>query len=259
MTDTSLPVTEAQEYYGPTRLEQNPVHGYCTSHRQAAACRCHPIRSGLSSDSLSCETNPIWSEGCNRHQGDGTLCKTKPNLGRIECLGKGRHCIREPSPESGMRKTNPIWGRVKRGITTAGEMGYERGYSLYVWEKQSQFRRVRPGAGGQLRKTKPISENRAAGGISQYSTIPSFQYPNPVPIVQNKPNLWRRRLGRGLGNGWRGRSCETKPIPQQGQEQAGHRLGVAGVGCTNKANLPAKGSTEPSLGPLRQTKPISPA
>jgi hypothetical protein len=62
----------------------------------------------------SCETNPISPErpgiGAGCRGPEGKLCKTKPNLGGLGQVGKGGHGMWAGSPESGMRKTNPIPG-----------------------------------------------------------------------------------------------------------------------------------------------------
>ncbi len=87
----------------------------------------------------SCETNPIWpclgravspaGERCERNPistgsrwdavtgpwDTGQMGETKPNLGGIECLGKGRYCLRGPSPERGTCETNPICRRRRVG------------------------------------------------------------------------------------------------------------------------------------------------
>jgi hypothetical protein len=72
--------------------------------------------------------------------------------------------------------------------------------------------------------------------------------------------------------GLRTKACETKPISRQRQERAGTGEvtdgTVAGTGCTNKPNLPARTETgmgrrrrprSRRSGRLRQTNPICPA
>ncbi len=179
--------------------------------REPPSIRDRPA-SGLAG--LSRKTKPIPG-GAGRGGACGTraagLVQTKPirptvPIGRSAFPGEGRAC-----------ETKPISGRVKCGITTAGEMGYERRYSVYVCEKQSQFaqhrtcgedefagqappymedvgRDARPSIGSRagstksrLCETKPIPDNRAAGEVSQRSSIPSFQYSSLCVSCETNP------------------------------------------------------------------------
>jgi hypothetical protein len=117
----------------------------------------------------------------------GKMCETKPNLGGLGYLGKGRS-----------------WyvGRLRRKVECA---------------KQTQFSaggRCHPPGGGCAEQTQ-----FPAHRISQHSTALSFRHSSPMPIVQNEPNFRRGRVGRELGD--EGRTCKTNPILPVGRGPGG--------------------------------------
>jgi hypothetical protein len=88
--------------------------------------------------SRTCETNPI-SPCCRRSPEakcakpsqfgpaagvwQKELRKTKPNLGGLGCVGKGRSRVGRPSGGSETCKTNPIWGRVVQNEANSPSAG----------------------------------------------------------------------------------------------------------------------------------------
>ncbi len=105
--------------------------------------------------------------------------------------------------------------------------------------KRTQFRGAdRPG--GSWNKQTQF----AAGRILHHSTLPSFQYSNPRPIMQNEPNSRRGRAGPSLGD--EGRLCKTNPI--SGSRPA---RGIPSIPLFYYSTIPVRCR-------LCKTKPISP-
>jgi hypothetical protein len=137
-----------------------------------------------------CETNPIhrppawlWRADCAKRSqfppvagGTGLggawdtpqMCQTKPNLGWIGCLGKGRYCMTGPSPESGMRKTNPIARSGAPGRCPADGIPPPFQYSITPafqsdanCAKRTQFPAGPGGTGSGERRAEAVVRNKA--------------------------------------------------------------------------------------------------
>ncbi len=159
----------------PGRIVQNePNSGYVPWHEHLA-CACE-----------------AWA-GCPCHSSDSpgpivrqhlvARCRSgsKPNLARLGQgrVPGGRKMRNEPNSYHYADPEIGVPGRAKRAKRTQLPEAGHRG-----------------GVG------------RRGRGEPHYSTIPSFHPSNPLPIVQNKPNFRRDRLGRGL---WDAGCCTDKP------------------------------------------------
>jgi hypothetical protein len=136
------------------------------------------------------QTNPIPRGWLGSSYGgvEGQSVQNEPNFPIADCgLGRdlpprasafpGANCTNKPNSRTQSCETNPIPGS---------------------WQAQTRAHRV---------KTKPIRCRR----IPHHSTIPSFQYSNPMPFVQNEPNSRRGRVGRGPRGVGRGAIVRNKP------------------------------------------------
>jgi hypothetical protein len=155
-----------------------------------------------------CETNPISGGRDTPAIPVRGNMQTKPNLGRIGCLGKFQCHMMALSPKSGTCETNPICpgraGRAMAGVNRA---------------KRTQFPPMPGGTGPQGRGTRGKCAKRSQFG---------------GPIVQNEPNLARRRVdaARGVDTGQickrpNFRDLRTRP-PARGRDKPAKRTTPAG-------------------------------
>jgi hypothetical protein len=171
--------------------------------------------------SESCETNPISSGGTRpRRVGHGAIVRNEPNSPRSRVgrstrgVGRGgkrakrsQFPAKRPPRSARLYETKPICPRrLERGAGGRGQEAPPR--TIVQNEPNSRPRRVGRGSrawdAGSIVRNKPNSA--ASGGRNvrnepnsvvaavaspHYSSIPSFQHSNPMPIVQNEPNFRR--------------------------------------------------------------------
>jgi hypothetical protein len=189
-----------------------------------------------------CETNPICRRQGTRSEGQG------PEGQSYKQSQFAPETPRRPSP-----RACPERRERAGGLDAATRHG---GHDA----KQSQFRRRVERANclagkelwwfGHACETKPISP-----GL----------HPRRGPIVRNKPNSGRRRVGRCRGGVGYGAIVQTKPFGGARRQAAGDQLRQTRRARQKSANadssrvsgpIPRIGSADPDFCRRRQTKPI---
>jgi hypothetical protein len=131
-------------------------------------------------------------------------------------------------------KTNPIWGNAPgtggRNVRNEANFDERTGRDRVPIMRQRLVARCRPGNKAKLGQDGIYGGRRVREG----------------PMVQNKPNSRRGRLGQGLRD--EGLSCETKPklgrVGYMGKGDRRLRNGFTGKwNVRNKPNLHLRGGT----------------
>jgi hypothetical protein len=141
-----------------------PLFYHSTIQARYRLCKTNPIPGGAGWDGAwgtrgDCAKRSQFGgvSGGDAQPTKSRLCETKPNLGGLGQVGKGGH-------------------RVRGGF--AGKWNVRN-------EPNSRRRRV--GRGPNVQNEPNFAE--PAGRIPHHSTVPSFQYSNPIPIMQNEAKL----------------------------------------------------------------------
>jgi hypothetical protein len=178
-------------------------------------CGVASVRSGRSSMSPS----DFKLQTSKLHTFPRKLCKTKPNLGGLGYVGKGRCRLGGGSAGDKMRKTNPISPGRRVSVqnkTKSRPSGQGVGRGRPTYEEPKRAKRTQLGPlqavdGGQMRKTKPIwlgcgrapeakcAKRTQIRRVGRWVESPLFHY-SIIPLFQSDAGRAKRtQLGPAAG------------------------------------------------------------